>query len=69
MKCEGELDCYSYTFNQVRTEHSQCVESHSSEPEFLLLNEISSVVEFFKIILCTWFDRFCMLLLDIVLKV
>lgn len=31
MKCEGELDCYSYTFNQVRTEHSQCVESHSSE--------------------------------------
>lgn len=27
MKCEGELDCYSYTFNQVRTEHSQCIQS------------------------------------------
>lgn len=32
MKCEGELDCDSYTFNQVKTEHSQCIQSHSSEP-------------------------------------
>jgi len=30
MKCEGELDCYSYIFNLARTEHLQCIKSHGN---------------------------------------
>lgn len=59
MKCEGEFDCYSYICHLVGAEHLQCIESHGSQPQFLLLNETCVVVGSFVVYVPGLMDSIC----------